>query len=129
LLACFISASYQRVFSLRSAQLAKAFPYFLFTASDSDDAVDAWLLDNPELQPLFTNNAFIAPFLSAIAQRVNNTFGLRARVLIGACFSMGDTVSDSLVVIQYYKEGQNTSAVILLGLMIFGLIVQVSERR
>ena len=114
--------------------LGKSFRKFLLGNKEVATAVNAWKLDNPILEPLFTELVF-EPIIIAIAKElmVASRLGLAKRVIIGALLSIGDMISDIWVIISYLRIGNTSGAYSLMAMigssLTFQLIFTFAQNR
>ena len=106
--------------------LGKSFRKFLLGNKEVATAVNAWKLDNPILQPLFTVGAF-EPLVEGIAKElmVASKLGLVKRVIVGALLSIGDMISDIWVIISYLRIGNTSGAYSLIAMIGTSLSAQL----
>ena len=106
--------------------LGKSFRKFLLGNKEVATAVNAWKLDNPILQPLFTELIF-APIIIAIAKElmVASKLGLAKRVALGAGLSIMDMITDTGVINSYRASGNMTGAYLLLAMIGSSIAVQL----
>jgi len=101
-----------------AATLGKSFKKFLLGNKETATAVNAWKLDNPILEPLFTEGVF-EPMIIGIAKELMaaSKLGLVKRVIIGALLSIGDMISDIWVIISYLRIGNDSEAYSLMAMI------------
>jgi len=109
-----------------AATLGKSFKKFLLGNKEFATAVNAWKLDNPILEPLFTVGIF-EPIIIAIAKELMaaSKLGLAKRVIIGALLSIGDMITDIWVIISYLRIGNTSGAYSLMAMIGSSLSVQL----
>ena len=106
--------------------LGKSFRKFLLGNKEVATAVNAWKLDNPILEPLFTELVF-EPLVEGIAKElmVASKLGLVKRVIVGALLSIGDMISDIWVIISYLRIGNTSGAYSLIAMIGSSLSAQL----
>jgi len=106
--------------------LGKSFKKFLLGNKEVETAVNAWKLDNPILEPLFTELIF-EPIIIAIAKELlaASKLGLVKRVIVGALLSIGDMISDIWVIISYFRIGNKSGAYSLMAMIGSSVSVQL----
>jgi len=106
--------------------LGKSFRKFLLGNKEVATAVNAWKLDNPILEPLFTELVF-EPLVEGIAKElmVASKLGLVKRVIVGALLSIGDMISDIWVIISYLRIGNTSGAYSLIAMIGTSLSAQL----
>jgi len=110
-----------------AAKIGNSFAMFLLTSTEPNLAVDAWRLENSVLQPLFDEHQFFEPMMQTIAKRMlaSGNLGLKLRVFLGAFLSIGDLVSDTIVIVSYFQEGRTGQAYALISMVMTSLFIQV----
>ena len=75
----------------------------------SDAAVDDWVYRFPALVEFDEQLVWFRPMMNTIAKRLisKSGFGLKMRLYSGAFFSIMDMVSDIVMIIQYFEEGND----------------------
>ena len=106
--------------------LGKSFKKFLLGNKEVATAVNAWKLDNPILEPLFTEGVF-EPMIIGIAKELMaaSKLGLAKRVIVGALLSIGDMITDIWVIISYLNNGDTEQAYSLMAMIGTSLSVQL----
>jgi len=102
-----------------ATRVGRTFAMFIVTNTQPSAAVDAWRLDNKSILPLF-ELPFFRPMMDTIACELLKTsnFGLRLRVGAGALLSIGDMISDIIVIRSYFAAGNTAAANALLSMLI-----------
>ena len=111
---------------VEAAVLGKSFKKFLLGNKEVATAVNAWKLDNPILEPLFTELIF-EPMIIGIAKElmVASTLGLAKRVALGAGLSIMDMITDIFVIRDYLRIGDTTSAHTLMAMIGLSIVAQL----
>jgi len=111
---------------VEAAVLGKSFKKFLLGNKEVATAVNAWKLDNPILEPLFTELIF-EPMIIGIAKElmVASTLGLAKRVALGAGLSIMDMITDIFVIRDYLRIGDTTSAHTLMAMIGLSISLQL----
>jgi len=106
--------------------LGKSFKKFLLGNKETATAVNAWKLDNPILEPLFTELIF-EPIIIAIAKElmVASKLGLAKRVALGAGLSIMDMITDTGVINSYRASGNMADAYSLMAMIGSNMAVQL----
>ena len=70
------------------------------------------MLDNPEIQQLFKDLPFFEQMMITIARGLlmSSKLGVRFRLALGVFLSIGDLISDLIVIATYYEQGESGTA-------------------
>ena len=111
--------------------VGRSMAIFMRMVQTSDDAVDAWRKNYPQLGNLFQVNGF-NEFMVVIATNLlrNNKYGMIFRVSVGAALSTLDGATDIYVITTYYQSnaliGQAHALLAMISInMIFQIIVML----
>jgi len=109
-----------------AATLGNSFRKFLLGNKETTTAVNAWKLDNPILEPLFTGGVF-EPIVIGIAKElmVASKLGLAKRVALGAGLSIMDMITDTGVINSYRASGNMADAYSLMAMIGSNMAVQL----
>jgi len=82
-------------------------------------AVESWIISNPALGELERECEWFRPLLSSVAFELASraTLGASLRAYYGAAVSFADMISDTFIIIQYFGEGCDSYAFMLLGIV------------
>ena len=98
-------------------------------------AVDAWKLHYVQLEHLFDEVDGFEEFMLVLANNIlrDSIFGMLGRVLLGAGLSTTNFVTDIYVIEKYYKEGFDTQANAMVGMlatnMVFQLLIVLAQNQ
>ncbi len=82
----------------------------------------------PSMRAMDRDNVWFRPMMEAIATRLmgNSPFGLKMRVGVGAVVSIGDSVSDVLMVVSFLSAGQTSAAYGTIAMVGLSMLLQIA---
>jgi hypothetical protein len=97
-------------------------------------AVDEFFLAYPSMRTMDTDYRWFRPMVEVLARRMASTpFGLKMRAGVGAVVSVGDMVSDLLMIVSLFSTGQSKAAyatIVMVGLVMLAQIsVAVAQNK
>jgi hypothetical protein len=106
--------------------IGRGFDAIIRVSATPSDAVDELLRKYPAVAVAAQQHGWARPMLETIAKRraETATLGLKLRLGIGAVFSIGDMVSDTVQIVALFLAGQSLRAFALLTMIAMNLAVQ-----
>jgi hypothetical protein len=97
--------------------IGQGFGMIVLSATLPAAAADEFFLTYPSMRTMDAEYRWFRPMMEVLATRQmeSTPFGLKMRVGVGAVVSVGDMVSDLLMIIRYLSAGQNQAAYAAIG--------------
>jgi len=99
----------------------------LITSTQSDLAVDEWILTFPATKELDKNLIWFRPMMNRIAMRLlaRALFGAKFRLFFGAALSILDLLTDIQTIVRFINEGKNGFAKASIAFIGVSLLLQI----
>ena len=106
--------------------MGSALSLTLLSSTSHDGAVDEWVYRFPALQELDEQVVWFRPMMNTIAKRLLSEagWGLEFRVYSGAFLSTMDMISDIVMIVQFFEEGNKFYARAVLASIVANFVLQ-----
>jgi hypothetical protein len=112
----------------QARSIGRGFGSMIIGSTLPEAALDEFFCTYPSMRTLDHDYVWFRPMMEAIATRLmdNSPLGLKMRVGVGTVVSIGDTVSDVIMVVSFLSTGQTGAAYGTIAMVGLNLMLQIA---
>jgi hypothetical protein len=112
----------------QATSIGRGFGSMIIGSTLPEAALDEFFRTYPSMKAMDRDYVWFRPTMEAIAARLmdDSPFGLKMRVGVGAVVSIGDTVSDVIMVVSFLSAGLNSAAYGTIAMVGLNMLLQIA---